>query len=64
MPGKRAVERGETARGVEVTVGGKKVELNGFVEDVIQEVVVGLIRSLGTDDEQESIEVRIEASSR
>ena len=59
MPGKKRVERKEAARSVELTVGEKRVELNGFVEDVIEEVVVALVRSLGTEDPEAKIEVTI-----
>ena len=59
MPGKKNVERGDATRDVELRVDGEAVELNGFVQDIFQEVLVGLVRSLGTDDEEGAIEIRI-----
>jgi len=47
-------------RKISLTVDGKHVGLNGFVQDVFQEVVLALIRSLGTVDGDKPIELRIE----
>lgn len=60
MPGKQETERGPAAREVHLKVDGKEVALNGFVRDVFQETVVGLVRTLGTDDEEARIELTIE----
>ncbi|TVR68406.1 MAG: hypothetical protein EA427_10880 [Spirochaetaceae bacterium] len=51
-------------RKVELKVGGSPVELNGFVQDLFQEVLVGLVRSLGTEDPSKRIEVLIDAEPR
>ena len=59
MPGKNETRRGPSPREVRLKVDGREVELNGFVEDVFQETVVGLVRALGTDDEEGSIELTI-----
>lgn len=59
MPGKTETRRGASPREVHLTVDGRDVKLNGFVADVFQETVVGLVRALGTDDEEGSIELTI-----
>ncbi|GEM_PF-4247679 len=50
-----------TKRKISLTVDGKHVGLNGFVQDVFQEVILALIRSLGTVDGDQAIELRLEA---
>jgi len=50
-----------TKRKISLTVDGKHVGLNGFVQDVFQEVILALIRSLGTVDGNKVIELRLEA---
>lgn len=59
MTGKVETKRGGSPREVVLKVDGREVELNGFVRDVFQETVVGLIRALGTDDEGSLIELTI-----
>ena len=59
MRGKDETRRGSSPRAVRLTVDGREVKLNGFVEDVFQETVVGLVRALGSDDEAGSIELTI-----
>lgn len=46
-------------REVTLTIDGTPVVMNGFVKDVIQQVVVGLVRSLGDEDSEGRIEVLI-----
>ena len=64
MPGKDETERGSAPRDVHLTVDGKEVKLNGFVQDVFQETVVGIVRALGTDDEEARIELTIGPAER
>ena len=64
MPGKSETERGSAPRDVNLTVDGKEVKLNGFVQDVFQETVVGIVRALGTDDEEARIELTIGPAER
>jgi hypothetical protein len=59
MPGKNETRRGSAPREVHLEVDGHEVELNGFVADIFQEAVVGLVRALGTDDEEGRIELTI-----
>ncbi len=46
-------------REVALTIDGTPVVMNGFVKDVFQQVVVGLVRSLGDEDADGRIEVLI-----
>lgn len=62
MPGREATGREISAREVHLTVNEKEVELNGFVKDMFQETVIGMVRALGTDDENGSIRLTIGAS--
>ena len=47
-------------RQVTLSIDGSPVQLNGFVKDVFQEVVVGLVRSLGDEDPSGRIELLVE----
>ncbi|TVQ40861.1 MAG: hypothetical protein EA384_01820 [Spirochaetaceae bacterium] len=46
-------------RQVTLSIDGSPVQLNGFVKDVFQEVVVGLVRSLGDEDPAGRIELLV-----
>ncbi|MFP4153128.1 MAG: hypothetical protein ACLFR8_10875 [Alkalispirochaeta sp.] len=59
MSGKRDVPRKTDSREVELAINGTVVELNGYVMDVFQEVVVGLVRALGDENPDASITVSI-----
>lgn len=59
MTGKRDVERRMEAREVTLRVDGVEVDLNGYVKDVFQETVLALVRTLGTEDPDRTIEVSI-----
>ncbi len=50
------------SREVTLAIDGVPVQLNGFVKDVFQEVVVGLVRSLGDEDPQGRIELLVSAA--
>lgn len=60
MSGKENAKRKTAAREISVKVDGLEVQMNGFVMDVFQEVVVGLVRSLGDQNEEKKIELIIE----
>ncbi len=60
MSGKKSAARGTEARKITLKVNGVEVSLNGFVMDVFQEVVTGLVRTLGDEDERAKIELVIE----
>lgn len=62
MSGKREVPRKDEFREVELTVDGANVAINGYVMDVFQEVVVGLVRALG--DENPDGEIRVTVARR
>lgn len=47
------------AREISLKIDGREIELNGFVQDTFQEVVVGLVRSLGGENEQGTIEITV-----
>ena len=49
-------------REVTLTIDGSAVPLNGFVKDVFQEVVVGLVHSLGNEDAAGRIELLVSAA--
>ncbi len=49
-------------RQVTVTINGVQIELNGFVQDLFQEVTVALVRSLGGENPDGSIEVKVAAA--
>jgi hypothetical protein len=51
-------------RTVDLVVDGHPVEMNGFVQDLFQEVLVGLVRSLGTEDPDGRIEVVVGGEAR
>lgn len=51
-------------RDVYVEVNGESLSLNGFVQDLFQEVIVGLIRSLGEADEASTIRITVAAGQR
>jgi len=59
MSGKRDVPRKTESREVELAINGTAVELNGYVMDVFQEVVVGLVRALGDENPDAAITVSI-----
>lgn len=59
MPGKPTTKRRPREREVRLMVDGAEVKLNGFVKDVFQETIVGIVRALGTEDESKSIELTI-----
>lgn len=59
MNGKREVPRKEKSREVELAVDGKKVSINGYVMDVFEEVVVGLVRALGEENPDGEIRVTV-----
>ena len=50
-------------REVTLAIDGVPLQLNGFVKDVFQEVVVGLVRSLGDEDPQGRIELLVSAAN-
>lgn len=55
-------EQGKTKqeyRLVEIYVGEEKLELNGFVMDLFQETICGMVRALGTHDTSKTIKVII-----
>lgn len=62
MPGKHAVQRRGDDRSVTLQVDGTPVELNGYVMDVFQEVVLGLVKSLGTEDPAGEITLTVGAA--
>lgn len=62
MPGKKETSRKSEPREVSLTVDGKEVVLNGFVQDMFQEALVGLVRALGTEKESGRIELTIAAT--
>ena len=62
MPGKHTAPRRGANRPVTLEVNGKPVDINGYVMDVFQEVVVGLVRSLGTENTEESITISVGSS--
>lgn len=64
MPGRRDTRRGGAVspREIRLVVDGEDVALNGYVQDVFQETIVALIRTLGTCDEAASIAITIAAS--
>ena len=47
-----------TAR-VELTVDGKAIELNSFVENFVAQTVIGMVRSLRDVGEHETISLKI-----
>lgn len=59
MTGKRNASRKAAPREVTLTINGRTVELNGYVMDVFEEVTVGLVRALGGETSDGTIEVRI-----
>lgn len=59
MADKPAAKRRREARTVQLEVGGSPVELNGFVQDVLQETVTALVRALGNLDDAGTIAIRI-----
>jgi len=59
MPGRTKTKRTPRIRTVRLDVGGSQVRLNGFVQDVFRETLVGLVRSLGTEDEKAEIRITI-----
>ena len=62
MPGKKTNRNSAlTEREIRLKVDGQEVELNGFVQDVFQETIVALVRSLRACDERLSIEIAIAA---
>ena len=63
MPGKPTTKRRPRERTVRLVVDGAEVKLNGFVKDVFQETVVGIVRALGTEDESKAIELTVSEAS-
>jgi hypothetical protein len=59
MPGKPTTKRRSNDRAVRLLVGGQEVKLNGFVRDVFKETIVGIVRALGTEDEESEIQLTI-----
>ncbi|MFW5827886.1 MAG: molybdopterin-guanine dinucleotide biosynthesis protein B [Alkalispirochaeta sp.] len=59
MPGKHTAPRRGDNRTVTLQVNGKPVDINGYVMDVFQEVAVGLVRSLGTENTDDSITISV-----
>lgn len=62
MPGKHTVQRRGDDRAVTLQIDGSPVELNGYVMDVFQEVVLGLVKSLGTEDPTGEITLTVGAA--
>ena len=62
MPGKKT-DRNHTlsTREIHLKVDDQEIELNGFVQDVFQETIVALVRSLRACDERLSIGITIAA---
>lgn len=60
MAGKPDTKR-SVDRTVELRIDGAPVQLNGFVQDAFQEVLVGLVRSLGEENAEGRIELKIGA---
>ncbi len=50
-------------REVSLKINGEVVDMNGFVQDVFQEVVVGLVRSLGSENPEGKIEISLGPAS-
>lgn len=46
---------------VEIHVGDEQLELNGFVMDLFQETICGMVRALGTNDLTKTIQITIRA---
>ena len=44
---------------VDLTVNGKKIELNNFVENFISQTVIGMVKSLRGIDSIEAIDLKI-----
>ena len=61
MPGRHDTGRGRaiSPREIHLTVDGEEVTLNGYVQDVFQETIVALVRTLGTCNEDSSITITI-----
>ncbi len=59
MSGKQNAPRKSDSRKIELTIDGQTVPLNGYVMDVFQEVVVGLVRALGDENPAGHIEIDI-----
>lgn len=64
MSGKQTTRRQGAPRTVELSVGGQPVALNGYVMDVFQEVVVGLVRALGGENPEQEIRLTIGAQPK
>lgn len=59
MAGTSNAPRREAAREVRLVVNGESVPLNGFVQDLLQETVVGIVRALQRLDEDAPIQLTI-----
>ena len=57
--GDRGPKRTVRAREIHLSVDGEEIALNGYVQDVFQETILALVRTLGTCDEDASIAVTI-----
>ena len=47
----------------DLTVNGKKIELNSFVESFISQTVIGMVKSLRDVDDIETIDLKISKKS-
>lgn len=55
---------GPEHREVTMSIDGTELQLNGFVQDVTQEVILALVRALGDVDEDGEVIVRVGATRR
>ena len=49
----------KSAANADLTINGKKIELNSFVESFISQTVIGMVKSLRGVDNIETIELKI-----
>ena len=47
----------------DLTINGKKIELNSFVEDFLSQAIIGMLKSLRGVDNIETINVKIQKKS-
>ena len=53
----------ESVVNADLTINGKKIELNSFVESFISQTVIGMLKSLRDVDNIETIELKISTRS-
>ncbi len=59
MPGRHNKGRTVSPREIQLLVDGEEITLNGYVQDVFQETILALVRTLGTCNEASSIAITI-----